>query len=792
MLLLVSCNSKKNLSANQSFLFANQITIKSKSPIPNKSDLAENLSKRYLQRENKGIIPRYVFYYQYQKRLLKHPDRKKWDIERENRNRPVIHDSLLAAKTCVEFEKYLALRGYRFATATFKTKTTNKETTVIYHVDPGPRIYIDTFQIIADDPVLQSIIDSISGESHIAAGSPLDILLYTQEKSHLVRILQNKGFATFDEFYISQLEVDTSHQRVKAVMRILNPSDSTYHQKFNIGDVTIYPDYDNIRTRTYYDTTVRLITYQLPDSLKFTLEPEVIDRNLYVRPGNLSKTEDLERTLRNLLRVELIKFVNPIPYYDTTVKALPRVNYTLYILRNKKIDFQSALELTYSNIAAEKRRSLLGTAASINYRDRNIFGGGEVLGLNLESGIEFNFLSKSDGTDTPQPGAVNSVNLGLNGNLSFPRFMDPLRMYHMIGRTEKEERKPLGYRLHSWLTHDASTRMSLGYTFVTIQDLYQYFTVNANLSYVMQPDPSRKLTIDRLGFELFVPNAKPTFDSILSQNKFQRESFGKQLYTGFIFRDYLFERTTKSPNKPGYFKFLHNAELSGLEMLGINSLVNKLSGKGKEFILTSGKGMERDTVRFSHFAKAELDLRYYREVGAHAELAFRFNTGLAVPFGPYTHQVPYLKQFYVGGALSNRAWQIRELGPGGYDDPAPVAPNLPFYQTGDIKIDMTLEYRFNLFWYIKGGVFIDAANVWTLYDDGERTNENFDFTRFYKEFGIGYGYGVRLDFSYFILRLDFGYKLFNPFPVNGSRFLQDEVKKFPSGGELQLAVGHKF
>jgi outer membrane protein assembly factor BamA len=169
--------------------------------------------------------------------------------------------------------------------------------------------------------------------------------------------------------------------------------------------------------------------------------------------------------------------------------------------------------------------------------------------------------------------------------------------------------------------------------------------------------------------------------------------------------------------------------------------------------------------------------------------------------------VPYLKQFYVGGAQSNRGWQIRELGPGGYKDTNAINPNLPFYQTGDIKIDLSVEWEFPLFWVFNGALFVDAANVWTLYYDEERHGSRFDWDYkrgaradgipFFQEFGVGYGYGFRADFDYFEIRFDFGYKLFNPYPVEyepdkKSRFLYNEVKKFPGGAEPQIAIGSKF
>jgi outer membrane protein insertion porin family len=779
----------------QAFLRDNKISIKSDHPIPNKSELYENLATLYRQDKTKFIlfIPRHVFYYQYQNSLAKNPDRKKWTPDRLNKNKPIILDSLQAQQTSTDFEKYLALRGYRSSLVSYKTKTYDKEATVYYKVDPGPRMYIDTFLILAKDSMLQQIIDESPEKTMIPPGSPLDIQLYNQEKQRVVKILQNEGYATIDETYVSQLEVDTSRNSVKAIMRLLNPSDSTFHQVYYVGDVNVYPDYDIVKSTHYHDTLYNNIQYHLPDTPLFTLKPEVIDRNVFTRPGELTKRENYLRTIKNLGRIELIKFVTPLAEVDTTNLYTPVIDYTYQLTRNKKIPFLANAELTYSTIAAKERRSLAGMNFNVNYRDRNTYRGAEVLNVNLETGFEFNFKNTAG---TSSSGLLNTLNIGVGTNLSFPRFMDPLRMYHLIGYTKREDRKALfGNRLRKMLIEDASTRLSLGYNYVTIRDLYEYHAFNASQSYDVQPDPYRKLTIDRFGFDLFVPDAKPDFQEILDNNPFQAASFGKQLFTGFLFRNYLFEINSKSKAKTGYFKFLHSVELSGLEMLLLNSLVSN----DKEFVLGS-KNRPDEGIRFSHFVKGEVDLRYYRDITRNIQFAFKFNTGVATPLWKYTDQVPFVKQFFVGGALSNRAWQIRELGPGGFEDTSEINPNLPFYQTGDMKLDMSAELRFHLFWYFKGAVFIDAANVWTLKKDDTRDEANFQLKDFYKELGIGYGVGLRIDVGFFILRLDLGYKLHNPYPVEikgsdplkKSRWLINELKRFPAGAEPQIAVGLPF
>lgn len=789
--LLTSCNSKKYLQEGQSFLFSNKISIKSKHKIDDAAELKEKLVGYYRQRQTRTIagIPRHEFYYQYIESLKKRPNRKKWSEERLIKNRPVIHDSIQAAKTTEDFENYLKLRGYRSPVATFTTKTKKKETDVYYRVDPGPRMYIDTFIIATDDSSLLRIVENNMDKTVFPEGSPLDIELYNQEKLRIVDDFQNQGYARFDETYLSQLEVDTSNNYVEATMRILNENDSIFHKKYYVGDVTIYPDYSLTDTSQLYDTLIRNVLYISPDPV-LTLKPEAIERNLFLHTGDLTRKDNYNQTLRNLSRMELIKFVTPTTKVDTTVIDTPRINYSLYLTRSKKINLGGNGEITYSNITLQNRRSLIGTALSANYRDLNLFKGAEILSVNFEFGWEFNFFNQDQIQDQK---FVNSRNIGLGSNLSFPRFIDPLKLYHIIGSSRHDEQPALtSNRLRRWLLYDATTRLSLSYNQVDILELYKYFEINSGLSYDIVPDANRKLLIDRFAFDLFVPTPTPFFEEeVLSRSKFQQESFKKYLFTGFLFRKYLFELHAPPKRKGSYVSLIHGLEISGLEVWGINELYNKITNSEGQFAL--GKEDSSDEISnqifFSQFAKAEVDFRYFYNFSSSTQLALRLNTGIASPFG-FSEQVPYRKQFFVGGALSNRAWQVRELGPGGFRDTSAENTQFAFYQTGDIKLDMTLELRFPLFWYFEGALFMDAANVWLLEKDPARPNADFKFDRFLKELGIGYGFGIRLDLDFFIIRLDVGYKLHSPYVLDtGSKIYS---KQFPGEGEIQIGVGYNF
>ncbi len=802
LFILCACNSKKYLEENQSFLKTNKISIKSHSKVDDKGDLTLKLASLYRQDQTKTVlgIPRHTFYYHYKEQLDKNPSRKKWSEERLIKNKPVIYDSLKTEQTTEDFEKYLNLRGYRYANATFKTITENQETEVHYHVDPGPRTYVDSFVIVANDTALIRIIESDQKNSFFKTGSPLDIELYNKERSRIVNLFQNNGYATFDESFISPLEVDTNATRVKAVLRVANESDSTLHKKYYVGSVTVFPDYhftDTLLT----DTIIRGVKYITPTP-ELTLKPEVFERNLFLHSGDLTRKQNLTQSIRNLGKIEIMRFVTPSTEFDTITSDTPKVNYTFSLSRYKKIPLLLSTELTYSNIAG-KKKSLLGASFTANYRDLNVFHGAEVLNLNFETGVEFD----------PQPPTlagkrdiINSFNINPGASLSIPKFLDPLGLYHIFGKAEFDDEPVLmKNKLRKWLLYDATTRLNLSYNYTKIQGLYKYNAFNTGFFYDVNPDNKHKLTLERFGIDLFSPTVDTGFArKVLSKSKFQLESFSKQLYTGFLFRSYYYDYNQGEHISGGHIHFLNNVEISGAEILGINYLTNLISGNKTGYYLGKNDGLPGDTVTFSHFVKGEIDLRYFYNFSARNYFSFKFNSGIASPFG-FTNQVPYLKQFWVGGAQSIRAWQVRELGPGAYIDQFYLEHKdsiSAFYQTGDFKLDMTAEMRFLLFSFgntgnLDGAVFLDAANVWTLRDDPARENEQLT-SRFLSQLGVGYGYGLRFDLNYFVLRLDLGYKLYNPYkvfdPESGktSRLLREELRKFPGGSEVQIAVGLNF
>ena len=176
-------------------------------------------------------------------------------------------------------------------------------------------------------------------------------------------------------------------------------------------------------------------------------------------------------------------------------------------------------------------------------------------------------------------------------------------------------------------------------------------------------------------------------------------------------------------------------------------------------------------VPYSQYARIEGDFRYYFTLKKGQALVTRAFAGFGIPFGN-ADVLPYVKQFFGGGNQSLRAWGYKAIGPGGFD-----TRNADFIldQTGNIKLEGNVEYRFDIYKFLKGAAFIDMGNIWNLQSDTSQPLGNFDPKRFWGEIAVGAGLGLRLDFSYFIIRVDAAVPIHDPSYPKGERWTFDKI-----------------
>ena len=246
--------------------------------------------------------------------------------------------------------------------------------------------------------------------------------------------------------------------------------------------------------------------------------------------------------------------------------------------------------------------------------------------------------------------------------------------------------------------------------------------------------------------------------------------------------NYSFTFSNQSLNKDKDFYFIRfRPELAG----NLFSAGYILSGAKRPY-----QGFSFFDIPYAQYAMADVDLRYFMFLNESNGFAFRFFAGAGYPYGN-SSALPFEKKYFSGGSSGIRAWQVRSLGPGTYVLPDELKTRYP-NQLGDIKLEGNAEYRFDLFWQLKGAVFVDAGNIWSITAEDEREGALFQPESFYKGIAVGTGAGIRLDLTFVIIRLDLGAKLRDPGFYSGPTWFPGYDSYFKEGLVLNFAIGYSF
>jgi len=265
----------------------------------------------------------------------------------------------------------------------------------------------------------------------------------------------------------------------------------------------------------------------------------------------------------------------------------------------------------------------------------------------------------------------------------------------------------------------------------------------------------------------------PAFDSVVNENIYIRKSFEEQFILGSKY-EFTFNNTLTI--RPNNFLFTGGFSAAG-------NMIDLFTGLGKS---RSERPYHFLNNIYSQFVKLTTDFRYYRN-GFNKSLAFRIYAGLGIPYSNST-ALPYIEQFFSGGAYSVRGFTARYLGPGSFHS---TDQNGYIDQSGDLKLETNLEYRFNMSKILKGAIFIETGNIWLVNEDPNRPGAAFHLNSFYNQLAVGTGFGLRFDFTFFVLRADVGFPLRNPYVENNRNWLFG-TNKILSGGQFYLAIGYPF
>lgn len=667
---------------------------------------------------------------------------------------PSIYDSLQAQQSADYIQLALRNKGYLSATVHYDTLTTKRQTKVTYHLRPGHIYTVRQLHKAHSDSAIAAQVDSIQKQSLLYEGMPLSSTILDAERTRVATHLRNKGYFFYHKDLISFI-ADSTHQEkgVDLTMRFVQGKDSLRtQQRYRIGHVHVFIDVLN------EDTNIDSIHYRnriyyFKRGTRLPLSYELLHRSIHFDVGDYYDERRTTSSYHSLGALPIIKS-SALRFADLHDRDLLRA--MVYIQLNKPNAITAELEGT--NTAGD-----LGAAASVAYTHKNRFRGGETFTVKLRGAYEA--IGRIEGYDRGDYVEFNS-----EATLKFPTLLAPFfnttqrhvvasseisASYSLQNRPEFRRRVTTGTWRYTWTRHGSRLRHS-----------YDLLSLN----YVSMPWVSN--TFHRL-----------YLDQANNYNSLMRYSYNDLFIMSSA---YGITFLSKSPSENNSYR--HN----GYQIKGkIETAGNLLQAYSHLFRTKRDAHGQREVfgVAYSQYVKFDADFVKHWSIDERNSLVFHTAAGVSIPYGN-SKVVPYEKRYFSGGANSVRGWAARELGPGAYRPEDGLINYIT--QTGNIKLDLNLEYRTNFWGKLHGAAFIDAGNVWTIRRYQDQAGGVFQPLTFYKQLAASYGLGIRLDLGYFVLRFDGGMKAINPaaqshkerYPLLHPRFSRDFT--------LHFAVGYPF
>lgn len=786
-----SCGVTKYLEEDQYLVRNIRMTLKGPSKTIDNSELRDELQKLYKITPNKNKR-KVLNYFKY--RDIENPSwPKKW-IKNKRTEAPALieEEEVMASATAIE--QYLQnKKGYYQATVDYEINYSENEAKgdIHYIVHTGERYIINDIHHLSKDTSLVETVKNLSKKSLIHQGDPIDALTFDLEKQRIVSELQKIGYADFN---LNNVEIQGDSTGLDKAWDIfiivLPPASSLSHQSYKIGEVKVYTDYHQFQKESDLTAENRYDKNYYKEGDSYVVMPSTIEQKIFFDKYSTYSSDNYYKTLRKLYSLSAYRFakINSAPNKEDPTL----IDYSIFLTpHNKKYILDIGIESFFSTLSIVNTE-LVGVAVSTGIEDRNAFGGSERLKANVSAGLEFN-LNRLAGQGPQQP-LVNSQTVGINTELEIPTVTKPFNILRSLNKF-----KVIKDHQMKKLEEEGSSRLGLGYNFQDIFMFYKRSVINAEYGFDFNLNKKNRLNFNQVGISYNDYTIDQFFRPTLLSNEVLLNSFVDNLFTGLLFKDLTYVHTTERGTNKSNFAFISSLELSGLEVHLANSLSNLVTRKSAVWRLSGG-------TEFEKMVKLDFETVWYSRKKKLGQLAARIKTGIAIPFGS-DNTISYIKQFFVGGPSSIRAWRPMHLGPGTFVNNEFFFPTSEtiFFQRGDFNLEMNLEYRFHLAWLMEGALFVDLGNIWTLQEERDpngnviRPGSQLSAS-FLNELAIGYGYGIRFDFNYFLIRFDLGLKLRYPsneysqfsgprIPAPSSRWISPRGQSL---GNFNIAVAYPF
>ncbi|WPR75566.1 BamA/TamA family outer membrane protein [Algoriphagus sp. NG3] len=721
---LISCNVKKHIPEGEFLYKGATLEVNTEGDIKGLDKVEDELEGLLRPKPNSKFLGMYVGLWAHYKGTQEKPGFINRFLNKKIGEEPVYFSKVEPSRTEELILNRLENRGFFYSTANSEVIRKDKFASVDYVANISTPYTLTEVIVERDSMEIDRELIALMEDTKLDSGSRFDLKTLNAERTRIDSTLKEKGYYNFNSDYLifeADTNISDSLRLFKLYLRLKKNVPSNGIIPYQIDTINVFPNYSIDEDGEKLDTT-RL------DNKNF------IQGNLVFKPRLLNEYILIEEEQRynpilsrlssnRLSTIGNYKFVN-LRYEElSTNDSLGHLKASFYLSPMTKRSVRAEL------LAVSKSNNFAGPALNLVYRNRNLFKGGETLNLTGSIGYEFQVAGGSDRK------GLRSLELGLKADLIFPRviFFVPIKEKFSLSVPK--------------------TKMGLGVEYQSRGGLYNLNSVSANYGYFWNANKYAYHEINPISLSVVnLSKTSPEFDQILDDNPFLRRSFEQNFIAGINYT-FNYNKLNDRFRTHGYFLGL------GLDFAG-----NTLSLVDQAFGRDDGKFLG---LEYAQYGKADVDLRYHWNLTKNQTIATRLFGGVGVPFGN-SSSLPYVKQYFSGGPNSVRAFRIRSIGPGTYR-PENFDVNSFFDQSGDIRIEGNIEYRFPIVSLLKGALFMDAGNIWLMNDNEALPGGKFTKS-WWNELAVGTGVGLRIDIQFFVIRFDLATPVRVPYLEEGERW----------------------
>ncbi|UMB62086.1 outer membrane protein assembly factor [Lutibacter sp. A80] len=684
-----------------------------------------------------------------------------------NGEAPIIFDKKKATQTTNNLMLHYYNEGYFNAKVNFEEiKSKRNKVAINYNISTGKPFTLDTITTNIASKVLDSIYTANKGKSFLENGKQFKYTLFFKEQNRINELFRNSGIYRFNKNAIL-IEADTANYKSNIDLII---NDSIANVPFivqKIKNINIYTDYSyNTKDEPIKDS-LNYNGYLFLSQKKLKYNPKLLLESIFIEPNTIYKDKTRELTRKNLRRLNNFKTIN-IKYTELEDDYLEA---SIYLSPLKKYSIGTSTELTRSNV----RR--FGISEKISFSNLNVFKGAEILRFSVQG----SFLDSKDAADNDN--LLNAWEVGADINLELPRFLFPYNFKKIIPKSMEpqtiftlgtslqkniglDKQKFTGIIDYTWKSRTTKTHSFelLNAQFIKNLNIESYFDI-----YTSEYDDLVEIQ------ENYFPDVELTENSAISFiENYIDETFETTYETQYKTaknieaRYNIITEDVVIPSIAYTFTYNNSEDYKDTDF---SFFKVRLASSGSLFTNISNQKDENNVktlfnTPIAQYAKIDLEYKKFWNFYSENVLAFRSFLGIAVPYNN-SNSIPFSRSYFIGGPNDLRAWKIYDLGPGS------TKTGLE-YNIGNLKFISSLEYRFKIINSIKGALFIDAGNIWDI-TDSDLTESDAKFSDFnsLKDIAIGSGFGIRYDLSFILLRLDLGFKTYEPYNTTDNKWFKN-------------------